>query len=219
MRVSGAIVAAMMLLAATPAAAVGRAAAGANVGTAGLGADLQFQVNEFLVLRGGASFLKFEFDETYDDVDYDAEIDFSNIAAFADLHPFANAFVVAAGVYYGEKTVNLDATPTAPVEIGDQLFAPGDVGVLSGAAELNDAAPFAGLGFSNAFSGGRVSVQALAGVMMTGEADVSLSSEGGALSGAPALEAELRREEERLEADLSDYEFYPVLTLGFNVRF
>ncbi|MEM8985571.1 MAG: hypothetical protein AAGC95_02515 [Pseudomonadota bacterium] len=205
---------------AAPGLAESRIAVGGNIGTTGVAADVQFKVNDFIVLRGGGNYLEFELnEETYDDIEYDAEIDFTNFAAFVDLHPFANAFTISGGVYVGDKGLSLDARPIEPVEIGGQTFTPEQVGSLVGDVDLEDAAPYLGLGFNNAFTGGRLSFSAMAGVMFTGDPDVSLNSEGGILSDSAVLRAELDAEEENLEADVDDFEFYPVLTIGLNIRF
>ena len=93
------------ILVAAPAAALaqvpGPIAVGAQVGTPGLGANIQFALNDMVVLRGGYDVLQWDRDDSYQDVDYNAEIDFKSPGAFVDLHPFRNSFFVSGGAYFG----------------------------------------------------------------------------------------------------------------------
>ena len=124
------------ILLASPAAALaqvpGPVAVGAQVGTPGLGANIQFALNDVIVLRGGYDVLQWDRDDSYQDVDYNAEIDFKSPGAFVDLHPFRNSFFVSGGAYFGERGVDLDATPTRDVRIGGVTFTPAQVGRLDG---------------------------------------------------------------------------------------
>ena len=88
----------------------GRFALGAQVGTPGAGLQAQFAVNDYLVLRGGYDALQWDRDDTYDGIDYEADIDFKSPGAFVDLHPFKNPFFVSAGAYFGTRKVDLNAS-------------------------------------------------------------------------------------------------------------
>lgn len=195
-------------------------AVGVGGGTTGGLVEAQAQVTTYIQVRGGFNYFSYGVDDEYDDVAYEGDLDLSTLAAFLDVRPFANSFILTGGAYFGDKSLNLNATPTQPVEIGDQTFTPAQVGQLALDATLEDVAPFVGLGFDTTFQGsGRVGFKIIAGAMFTGSPSVNLTSTGGALSNDAAFLAEVAQEEQNLQDEVNDYEVYPVVQLGLTLRF
>ena len=116
-----------------------------NAGTTGVGAEVQLSLGPVFVLRGGIDTLGYDFDESYSDIDYSGRVDFDTVSGFVDLHPFLNGFLISGGVYVGDRAIDLNGRPTAPVEIGGATFTPAQVGTLSGRVKLSDTAPFVGV--------------------------------------------------------------------------
>jgi len=143
----------------------------------------KFAPNDFIALRGNFNYLDFSVDEEYDDIDYEGNFDATTFGGFVDVAPFQNGFILSGGALLGDKTVGLDATPSTNVEIGDQVFTPAEVGTLTGQAELNSFAPYAGIGYDSFIAGSSDwSFNARAGVMFTGSPEVDLISANGTLS-------------------------------------
>ena len=114
----------------------------------------------------------------------------------------------------------MDATPSTATEIGGQIFQPAEIGTLTGEAELNSFAPYAGIGYDGFIAGSKTwSFNARAGVMFTGSPEVNLVSANGTLSSNPVLLQELEAEIAAIEEDADDFKYYPVLTLGVARRF
>lgn len=217
-----AFAASAFILTAASAHAQDRLAIDGSLGTTGLGANLQFKIQERVVLRGGINYLEYDVaDENYDGVDYDVSLSMSNASGFLDLHPFANGFVMSAGVYGGEnKEATLEATPIADVEIGDLIFTPEQVGILTGEVTLSDMSPYLGIGWDGSlYAKSRVNFLIRAGAMFTGSPDVELSSERGTFSDDPIFQAQLQIEEENLEDEIETFAVYPVLNIGLSLRF
>lgn len=208
---------------AAPAAAAdgpNRFAIGVYGGTLGLGGDVQVRAADWLAFRAGGHWFDLNFDEEYDGIDYDADVGLSNAFLTADIHPFSNGWFLSGGVVLGDKGIDLLATPTTAVEIGDQVFTPEEVGVLTGEVTANDAAPFVGLGFDNAVTrDGRVGVSILLGVAFTGAPDVTLEASDGLLANDPNFQAQLAIEEENLRDEVDDYEVFPVARIGLTLGF
>ena len=193
---------------------------GASAGTDGVGPDALYKINPLLAARGGFRYGDFSVSREIDDIDYDLDIGFTSGVAAFDVHPFANGFRISGGAYFGDRSIDLEARPSEPVEIGDQVFTPDEVGLLTGISEWNSAAPFIGIGFNNGFNAlKRFGFQATLGAMYIGAPDVSLEATDGLLSDNPIFLDELAEEEERLSEDLDDIRFYPILNIGFTVRF
>lgn len=190
-----------------------------SIGTTGGTAEAKMKVAPILAIRGGYNYFQYEADDTYDDIAYQGDLDLSTAGAFLDLHPFGNAFMLTGGAYFGEKTLDLFATPTANVEIGNQTFTPAQVGTLNMKGDLEDTAPFLGLGWDSSFDTKGLSFRFIAGAMFTGTPDVSLTASGGTLSNDSNFQAQLAQEEQNLQSDVDDYEIYPVVQLGLNWAF
>jgi len=191
-----------------------------NAGTTGLGAEVQLSLGPVFVVRGGIDTLGYDFDQSYSDVDYSGRFDFDTVSGFVDLHPFLNGFLISGGVYVGDRTIDLNGQPTAPVEIGGATFTPAQVGTLSGRIKLSETAPFVGVGYDDSFiREGRWGFRGIVGVAWSQEPEVGLSSSGGTLSNDPAFRARLDQEARDIQEDAKDKAFFPVVQLGVTARF
>lgn len=195
-------------------------AVGLGVGTTGGTVEGKFAPNNTVALRGNFNFLNFSVDEEFDDIDYEGDFDATTIGGFVDVAPFQNGFILSGGAFIGDKTLDLDATPATNVEIGGQVFSPTEVGTLTGQAELNSFAPYAGIGYDSFIAGSSDwSFNARAGVMFTGSPEVDLISANGTLSNNPLLRQELEAEIAAIEEEADDYKYYPVISIGVARRF
>ena len=195
-------------------------AVGATAGTTGLGVEVQVKVGPIFTLRGSIDRLTHSADESYDGVDYNADLAFDTIGGFIDMHPMANGLLISGGAYMGDRDIDLAATPTGPVEIGGQTYTPSQVGTLNGAVKLRDVAPFVGIGWDDTFyRRGRWGFRAVAGVAWSVEPEVALTSTGGSLSNDPAFQARLRDESQRITEETEGYGLFPVVQVGLNYKF
>ena len=195
-------------------------AVGLGVGTTGATVEAKYAPTNRVALRGNFNYLSFSIDEDFDDIDYEGDLEATTFGGFVDVAPFSNGFVLSGGAFLGDKTVDLDATPSTATEIGGQIFQPAEIGTLTGEAELNSFAPYAGIGYDGFIAGSKTwSFNARAGVMFTGSPEVNLVSANGTLSSNPVLLQELEAEIAAIEEDADDFKYYPVLTLGVARRF
>ena len=195
-------------------------AVGATAGTSGVGLDVQVKLGPIFTLRGSLDRLTHSADESYDGVDYNADLTFDTVGAFIDMHPMANGLLISGGAYLGDRDIALAATPTGPVEIGGQTYSPGQVGTLNGAVKLGDVAPFVGIGWDDTFyRSGRWGFRAVAGVAWSDAPEVALTSTGGSLSNDPTFQARLRDESQRITQETEGYGLFPILQVGLNYKF
>lgn len=197
-----------------------RFAVGAQLGTPGAGLQAQYAVNDYIVLRGSYDVLQWDADDTYDDIDYKADIDFQSPGAFVDLHPFGNGFFVSGGAYFGERVVDLRSDPDEDVELGGFTFTPEQVGRLTGRIDLESTAPFLGVGYDNTFTrGGAWGFRVLAGAAFGDAPQVRLSASGGTLSDTPLFQEILADEERDIQEEADDYKVLPIVQIGLSYRF
>lgn len=203
-----------------PFAATAEVAIGGGIGTTGGIIEGQYSFNDYVSVRGNFNTFTYGIDEDYDDVEYDADLDFSNFGAFLDVHPFNNSFMITGGAYFGDKKIEGTGRPTQAVQIGDTVFTPAQIGTLSLDAEADDTAPFIGIGWDNTFrTTGNWGFKIIGGAMFSGEPDVELKSNGGVFSNDPTFQAELEQEEQNIREDIEDFKVYPVVQIGVTYRF
>jgi hypothetical protein len=210
------------LLAAAPAS--GQVSLGVRAGTLGIGPELGVALGDRLAARLAGGF--FTYETTYDatGIEYDAEAELRSALLLLDWHPGGSAFRLTVGG--GWNGTGLDVA--APVEdllrreVPDLPPLPVNAGTVEGRAEGRTLVPYAGLGLGTAPRGARRwGVSFDLGAVHHGEPEVDLgTSLPFALpAGAQEILDRLAAEEEaRLEEELRDYEWMPVVALGLTIR-
>lgn len=214
----------VLALASTGAPATAEVGIGLRAGTLGIGPELAVPLGDRLAARLAAGFYTHE--TTYDEtgIEYDAEAELRSALLLLDFHPGGGAFRLTVGG--GWNGTGLDVS--APVEellrreVPDLPPLPLDAGTVHGRAEGQTLVPYAGLGFGGARRGrGRWGVSFDLGAVYHGEPEVELGT-----SLPVALPASIQRqldaladdEEARLEEELRDYTWLPVVAVGITVR-
>lgn len=196
---------------------------GGTVGTTGITTEAKAAVSSQVVLRGSIGTLPVSRDETFDDVDYEADLNMTTYGGFVDFYPFQNnGFNITGGVYGGGKSVDLVGTPgpATTVDIGGTTYTGAQIGTLRGTIDYADAAPFVGLGYDGFMNHNKLwSFNARAGVMFVGKPEVNLDAEGGLVSNLPSVQAELQNEAANLQDEIDKYKYYPVVSVGVTRRF
>lgn len=192
--------------------------AGLTGGTLGIGPELGFRGEGFGV-RGNATFFGLGRTVESDGVNYDGDLKLRSVGLMADVYPFGGGFRLSAGARINNNRVELKATPTGDVEIGDQVYTPAEIGSIIGEVEAKKFAPTLTIGWASGSSAGRgLHFGIDAGAMFQGSPKVTELRTTGMLSD-PALQADLQRERDEIEADIDSFKIYPVLQIGVGYRF
>ena len=193
-------------------------ALGPKFGTTGVGGDLTLGVSRYLNLRSGVNYARFSFGDSDGDVEY--KMEHIGVPLFLDIYPGGGSFRLVAGAYFHPKTKwEMVTTPTGRVRIGDNVYTADQAGTLTGAVEpSNVISPYLGIGFGNAVGENhRMSFSLDLGVMFN-TYDVSLVSDGTS-SGDATFQEDLETLRKSIKKDADYFQIYPVLTLGFAIRF
>lgn len=195
-------------------------AVGAKVGTLGGQVEITGNFSTYLKGRLNAGYLPWDYEITVDSEEYDFNIKLFTTGALLDLHPFAGGFRLTAGVYFNSNdfsgTGSLSSSQS--YEIGGISFSRATLGHVDAEADFNTVAPYLGLGYSNAFTAdGHWSFEFDAGVMYWGSPEVTLSTP--ATSVVPGLNQALKEEAQRVEDELENFIFYPVVSVGVAYSF
>lgn len=211
----------------TPAAAqnAGGAAVGARAATTGFGVELALPVAARLGLRaavtGGSYGLEFD----SEDITYDGEVDLSSVLAVADLHPFAGGFRLSLGALVHDNALEGSA-PVRELLLREGINAPPglELGRLVAEATVEPVAPYAGIGWGSAPRGaGGFSASLDLGAAWHGEPEVDVRYAGplplDVVLGQPVVDQLRAEEEAELEAELAEYDLFPVVALTLSYRF
>lgn len=191
-----------------------RFAIGGQASTAGFGPEIAYSVSPHFTVRGVGNYLSFDYDESYDGIDYDLDVDLMSGGGFVDFHPLRNGFHLTLGALYNGNEANLSALAPAGSVVGGTTL-PAAAG-LSGDLSVDEFSPYVGLGYDTTFtSRSNWTFTVRAGVLYQGNPDVVLRQTSGPAIPGVDLDAEARD----IEDELDLVEFYPVLSIGLNYRF
>jgi len=193
-----------------------------KAGTLGAGLDVSVGMNESLGLRLQANALSYDKDITESDVDYNADFDLKSAGLLLDWHPFSGVFRVSAGAYWNGNEATAVGRPSGGTyEINGVTYPSAAVGSLNGQIDFESVAPYFGIGFGSAPKAGRgMTFSFDLGVLYQGEPNVGLT----AVCGVPGpsctqLQNDVAAEQASLQEEVSDYKFYPVVSIGIGYRF
>jgi hypothetical protein len=213
------LVALTAALAAPLVAAAEGLTATAKAGTLGLGLELSGGPGRYLIARGGVNYFDYDFSHDYENIDYDLEFELRSVAALLDWHPAGGSFRMTSGMLFNRNELAADAKPEDFYDIDGTMYPAELVGDLSANVGFDDYAPYVGLGWAtnNGIDGG-FGLSVDLGVAYQGSPEVQLTASG-PLAADPGFQADLDAERRALADDLDEYEYYPVVALGFNYRF
>ncbi len=223
MKICSIVVLLMLLATGLPAedayADEGILAVSAKASTLGFGLVGIARINSRLNGKLGVNAFQFEYDGTKSEIEYDLDLELLSFSALLDWFPFGGQFHITGGLLANQNKLELDAKSTATYEVGGATYSTADVGSLKGELNFEEVAPYAGIGWGNPFNKeGNWSVAVDLGVVFQGSPNIDLSADGLLANNADFL-VNLTREAENLEDDIDEFEFYPVISLGFAYRF
>ena len=219
-------------------------AIGVKVGLAGIGFDVATPlVPQWLNLRGGASFLSYTPSTiTTDNLNINGTIKFQNAAAMVDVFPFHGRIRLSGGATIYNNT-GLTATLSVPT---GQSFTVGGIDYYSEPynAITNPAGPIAGTGVFT-FGGNKIVPRVTIGTgnMIPKKGHFTFESEigfqyfsaptvkytftgtgcqslllGAYLNCGPIPQANITTEQNKLQNDLIDLRFFPILSFGLSYK-
>lgn len=203
---------------------VGNAAAnigvGARVSTMGISYEAFFPLTDYLVLRGGISQYDGDYDTEEDGIDYQFDAEYDSKHLYLDIHPFTGKFRITAGIIDNDTRYVGRATLANSYDIGGQTYTPAEVGTLHSVFGWADKGTYVGIGWGAApRSGSGFGFSVDIGVLMQDAPDAILFAEGGTLAADPAFQDDIAAEEQTLREELSDFDTYPVISLGISYSF
>ncbi len=205
-------------------------ALGVRAGTFGYGADFDIGLTKTLNLRLGYN--TFSYDQTLEDTDvtYDGTLKIGAASAIFDWHVFNGGFRLSAGAVQKGPTIDVVGKPNiaGSFEIDGITYTAAQIGNATGKVTIGKStAPYVGIGWGNTVDEeDRVTFLLDIGAVKTGSPTVDLNFTCNTVISSASddptcsqFNSRIAAEKANLEEDAKDYEWYPVVSLGFAVRF
>ena len=187
-----------------------------NLGSQGIGLEFKQELVEKLSARGGLSILPIETDKVVQSFSSDTDdrlmASFTNAHVLLDYTIIGNSVrLVAGGAYFFKAEGKITSKAMEGFNIGDRHFTAEEVGMLQIRSDWKGLRPYGGLAFFHDFPQNKVNVSLDLGVYHLGEPKISSSS-----TGMLYLDETNRQ---RLEDNLSSYQWLPLIQLSVNYKF
>ncbi len=196
-----------------------------KAGSAGAGIEYYTGISDNVNLRFGINGFNYDDDFTENDITYEAEIQLRSASVVFDYHPWdSSSFRLSAGAYYNGNKVNAAAQAIdGEYEFNGDVYQVEDVASADGKIEFKKVAPYIGFGWSaspTSTSSWAFNLDIGAFYQDTPESQLNVTC-GAALEQTlcDQLLADVRIEQDKLEEDIQEYKWYPVVTLGVLYRF
>jgi len=201
-------------------------AAYAKAGTLGIGGGIAASITDSINVRGEYTALGVSPSNiSTDDVTYKPDLDLRAGALLLDWHPFSGTFRLTGGLVANGNQLKVKGEPTAgsTYTVNGVTYTSAQIGSLDGKVDFSSTAPYLGVGWGNALDkAGHFTFLADIGVMFQGSPKVKLNAScGSAVSASQCAQiaGNVAAEEKKLEDEVSDYKYWPVLSLGVGYRF
>jgi hypothetical protein len=194
---------------------------GVHAGLMGPGIDGFYRVNDKLVARGAYNSFDYDYDATEEDVEYEATYRFDNAQVGLDWYPFAGGFRLSAAYVLNGNELNLHAVPTGgSFDLNDVSYAGTEVADMRVTVDYPDSGAYVGLGWGNPVGEGKgFGVTFDVGAYYLGEPEVAQQLSCGTTTRCAALQADAEADRRKLEDELSDFPFWPLVQFGLSYQF
>lgn len=215
----GAALLALASLSQVASAGLGDFALTGRAGSLGFGGELMANFVPDLNGRFGATFLPLSLDTDIGDVNFGFDLRALTFPLTMDWYPFHGGFHLSGGLIFNQTGMDLDTPSAAALTIGGHSYSASDLGSVHGDVRFRHIAPYAGLGWGNAFGrDGHWGIVTDLGVAFLGRPHVGLSATG-PIASDPGFQEDLSHERRDIEDDLSMLRLYPVFSISLFYRF
>jgi hypothetical protein len=219
-----------------PAAATGHGAIGFAVSTLGFDIEGAVRLASRANVRVGFNFFSLSPSFTSDGINYVAQLKLRSVVAFLDLFPFGGGFHISPGLMiHNGNQLGLNASVP-----GGQSFTLSGVGYTSstttpvtgtGQITFRTTSPALVMGWGNLIPHGsrRWSVPFEMGTVFQGTPQAILSLNGTVCNAAgagcrtiasdPTVQANVTAEQSKVNGSIGKFKLYPIISLGFAVKF
>jgi hypothetical protein len=197
-----------------------------NGGTTGFGLGLAGSMSENVTGRLSFDTWKKTITQNNSDGDYKGDLKLQNVSLLGDWYPFSGAFRTTLGLVANGTKATLSATPSGSgtYTFNGNSYTASDLGSYSGELKFSSMAPYLGIGWGNPVAKDKTwGFVTDIGVLFQGSPKVtSTATCGAAILGTPTctqLQSDVAAGTTKLETDMKNYKFWPVISIGVSYHF
>jgi hypothetical protein len=197
-------------------------AIGYRLGTFGFGLDYNLRLRDTATLRVGYNFYVMGRDNNSDGVQYDATLKIAAASVLVDLHHANSPWRVTVGLSQSGPRAEAKGSATGTVTFNGQTYNANELGNIDVSIKPRNAiAPYVGVGYGQAVGPvDRFMFLADLGVLYIGAPTSKVIAECGSAAGTQCdqLMADIRAEAAAREHDWRNFKWWPVMSVGFAMR-
>lgn len=191
---------------------------GLQVGTLGGGVVAAIPLTKDVAARIGVNGYNYSYNTTSDSVAYNGSLKLQNAEFLADWHPWSGSFRLTGGVLYNNNKFNLTGTPAGGnYTFNGNVYTAAQVGAVNANVDFNKVAPYIGFGWGDNSQTEGLHFTSDIGVAYQGSPKATITATGAASS--PQLASAVNAAQAKLQSDLNNFKFYPVIEMGLVYRF
>ena len=190
-------------------------------GTLGIGVDVSHMFNDSFGVRLNINGLKYNDSRDLADITYDTDLNLFTAGLLADYYPLENNFRLSAGLYYNDN--HIDGTgkyANGTIEIGDHTYNSNEIGSFNASADYdNNVAPYVGIGWGNKSTSSGWGFTLDVGALYQGSTQIHACVTNESTLLKDQIDSDIEKERKKIEDDIKDYQWYPVVMIGVNYSF
>ncbi|MBI5889999.1 MAG: hypothetical protein HZB47_04895 [Nitrosomonadales bacterium] len=201
-----------------------------NGGTTGFGLGLAGVLTDGVTGRLSFDTWKRTVTQSDSNGNYNLDLKLQTINMLADWYPFGGAFRTTLGLVSNGNKATLTATPSATgtYTFNGVPYSTADVGAFNGEVKFNSTAPYLGIGWGNPVAKGKswgfvtdigVLFQGSPKVNSTVTCSATLLAQPGGAAACDQMKADVAAGATKLESDIKDFKYYPVISFGVSYNF
>ncbi len=214
-----ALVASGLFVSSANAAALSGTDVGLTVGTLGYGPQVGITLvpNKFDA-RLNYGYLNYSYNTTSNGVYYNGHLKLNNVGLLGDWHPWGGMFRLTGGLFYNDNKFDLTGQPSGGTyTFNGVTYTAAQAGNVTAHVTFDSVAPYLGFGWGDNGSSAGLHFTSDIGVMYQGTPKATITAANAPKD--PELAANVRAAQSKLQSDLNNFKFYPVLQVGVVYRF
>lgn len=191
-----------------------------KIGSLGLGAELNLGLTDSLGARFGLNSFTYNYNANASSVNYDFKLQLQTVSVLADWYPFQGSFRTSAGLMYNNNKVSLGGLPTGgSYDINGTNYSTADIASLQASLSFNKVAPYIGIGWGNPAEKNKGwGMTSDIGVLFQGSPKTNLTVACATGATACPTATDIATENAQLQSDLSNFKWWPVVSVGISYQ-
>lgn len=192
-----------------------------TAGLSGIGADLGVNINDYLGVRATVSDFSISRTGNYGtSVGWDAKLKLFQAGALLDVYPFAGVFRLSAGVVQDGNKFSLNGQPSSGTyTFNGNTYQASNISNASAVVEWSKAVPYVGLGWGNLAGSRGFHFTTDIGALITGKPTSTLTATCTGAGACTTFNTDIAAEQTKLQNDVHNVTFWPVIRFGIGYAF